>query len=418
MNNKNKRKILYVITKSNWGGAQRYVYDLVTGLPNNMEGVVAFGGSGVLNEKLTEAGVSTVIIPKLGRNIDIFGDIFVFFSLIKLFLHEKPNVVHLNSSKIGGLGAFAGRIYNLISYILKKIPIGNSNLPKLKIIFTVHGWAFNEPRGFLQITIIKLISWTTVFLSHNTIAVSQKDYKQGINMLFVGNKMRLVHNGIGDVVFEKKNIAREIILGKKSDKLPENIVLIGVIAELTKNKGIGYALKAMSELNEKNKNNVPKNKKLHEGNILNSIPPIALVIIGDGEDKFKLANIIKNTGLSKKVFLVGFKENASSLLNAFDIFLFPSVKEGLPYALLEAGSAKMPVIASHVGGIPEIIDDMKSGILVRSKAPMEIYKAIIFLIENKNKMEEFGNSLNLKIEKEFSLSKMIKKTLDVYRHQS
>jgi glycosyltransferase involved in cell wall biosynthesis len=417
--NNAKKKILYVITKSNWGGAQRYVYDLAMKLPDKFESVVAFGGSGILNEKLSSASVRTIAIPKLGRDISVFGDIAVFFSLIRIFLKEKPYVVHLNSSKIGGLGALAGRVYNLLP---KGNPLKSKSYKiKTKIIFTVHGWAFNEPRGFFQKTTIKFISWITVFLSHKTIAVSQNDHKQGKNMLFVDKKVHLVHSGIDNISLRKQTEAREIILGKKASKLPENTLWIGTIAELTKNKGLEYAIEAIGKFNYK------KNKKdggflgavakppHRTANALSGVPPLVFTVIGDGEDKFKLSNIIKNAGLSKKVFLVGFRENASSLLNAFDIFLLPSLKEGLPYVVLEAGNANIPIIASHVGGIPEIIDDMKSGILVRSKDSEEIYKAIVFLIEHRNKMAEFKASLHSKINKEFSIDKMIKETLNIYK---
>jgi len=402
-NHNNKRKILYIITKSNWGGAQRYVFDLVTNLPTNWDSVVAFGGNGVLNEKLANAKIRTINIPNLERNISVFGDVSVFFSLIKLFLREKPSIVHLNSSKIGGLGAFAGRIYNGIQKV--KSLSAKNNKQEIKIIFTAHGWAFNEPRNFLQKTIIKLLSWITIFLSHNTIAVSQKDYTQSMNMLFVNKKISIIHNGVGKMQFFAQNIAREILLGNNLKKINDDTILIGIIAELTKNKGLKYAIDAIEKFGKK-KNNTTKTTT--------KIPPIAFVIIGDGEDKIKLANILKNKKLTKKIFLVGFKKNASSLLRAFDIFMLPSVKEGLPYVLLEAGMAKLPVIASNVGGIPEVIDDMKSGILVRAKEPIEIYKAINLMLEDKMRMHRFGLSLNGKVNIEYSLDEMIKKTIAVY----
>ena len=139
------------------------------------------------------------------------------------------------------------------------------------------------------------------------------------------------------------------------------------------------------------------------------------MILGESnKDQDLTVNATKNKKLTKKIFLVGFKKNASSLLRAFDIFMLPSVKEGLPYVLLEAGMAKLPVIASNVGGIPEVIDDMKSGILVRAKEPIEIYKAINLMLEDKMRMHRFGLSLNEKVNIEYSLDEMIKKTIAVY----
>src|SRR5688572_22606349 len=115
-----KKKILYIITKSNWGGAQKYVHDLATGLPKEQFDVaVAFGhaspeatqakrGTGSLKERLDVAGIRTISIPRLGRDIQLIDESAVFFSLVKLIRNEKPDVIHLNSPKIGGLGALAG----------------------------------------------------------------------------------------------------------------------------------------------------------------------------------------------------------------------------------------------------------------------------------------------------------------------
>src|SRR3989338_6435442 len=104
-----KKKILYVITKSNWGGAQRYVYDLAVhfGADEKYEIVVALGGTGELKRKLGEKNIRVVELAGLKRDIKILGDIRAFFEILKLLHEEKPNIVHLNSSKAGLLGSIA-----------------------------------------------------------------------------------------------------------------------------------------------------------------------------------------------------------------------------------------------------------------------------------------------------------------------
>jgi len=97
------------------------------------------------------------------------------------------------------------------------------------------------------------------------------------------------------------------------------------------------------------------------------------------------------------------------------VFLLPSVKEGLPYVLLEAGAASLPSVASSTGGIPEIIDDMESGILVKPKDSKEIAKAIVYLVEDERKMKELGRNLHEKVTGKFSTNKMIEKTMKIYQ---
>ena len=98
-------KILIAITKSNFGGAQRYVYDIATSLAKHHDVSVLCGGSGLLVEKLSAEHVRTISIPELGRDVSMKKDISVFFRILKILKYEKPDALILNSSKIGGVGS-------------------------------------------------------------------------------------------------------------------------------------------------------------------------------------------------------------------------------------------------------------------------------------------------------------------------
>lgn len=385
-----KKKILFCITKSNWGGAQRYVYNLATSIsPEKYEIVVVLGGNGRLKEKLEIAGIKTISISALKRDVGIINDIISFFALIKIFKKERPDIVHLNSSKIGGLGGLAGRIAGI-----------------KKIIFTAHGWAHNEDRNFIQKVIISVMYFFTVLFSHSTIVVSEKLKTQLIGKNILDKKITTIHNSIGEIEFMEKEKARQEIVEKflpKSEsvlnKIKENPVWIGTISELHKNKGLNYAIEAV---------------KKHLETKHPSLQDVIFIIMGEGEERKKLEEIIKKNGLKNSVFLVGNVENASSYLKALDIFTLTSVTEALPGAILEAGKAEVLIIASNVGGIPEIIDDMKSGILIQSKKPKEISDAIEYYLNHPDKREIFTSLLKKKIDEDFNLETMIAKTIEVY----
>lgn len=340
------QKILYVITKSNWGGAQKYVYDMATNMVN-FDVVVALGGDGELKEKLDKSGIKTIQISNLGRNINPFKDIFVFFKLLSIYRKEKPDILHLNSSKIGGIGSLAGRI------------AGVKN-----IIFTVHGWAFKEDKSFLSKTIRKFLSRLTVLFSHKIIVLSK--YERSITP-GNKNKVNIIYNGIKDKELLSREVARE-----RFKEVPSNTTWIGVVAELHKNKGLKYLAKAL-----------PKN--------------YSLVLIGEGEEKIK----------GKNIYLMGNITEAYRYLKAFDVFVLPSIKEGLPYTILEAGLAELPVLSTTVGGIPEIITK-DSGILVQPKNSEELSKNIPLL------KKEHGVNLRNRILENFSFEEMIQKTKNLY----
>jgi len=142
--------------------------------------------------------------------------------------------------------------------------------------------------------------------------------------------------------------------------------------------------------------------------------PIVAVIIGEGNERKNLETLIQKNNLEKNVLLVGEKENASELLSAFDIYVCSSVKEGFPYSILEAMSAELPIVSTRVGGIPEMIENKKNGLLVESQNADDLAEKIKILINNKTDQEKYSANAKTKVAEEFSLEKMIAETKKLY----
>ena len=303
-----KKKIILAITKSNWGGASRYVFDIATNLDKDLYDVsVLCGGKGILSEKLRMSGIKTISLPYMQRDIKIFDEIRGLFDLIDLFRKEKPDVIHLNSSKMGGLGALAGRIAGV-----------------KKIIFTAHGWPFWEDRNFISKSLIFFFSWLTAIFSHKVIVISNYDLSVAKKMPFIKNKLVRIYNGIAPMQFGSGNEIREAF--------SKGAHIIGTIGELTKNKN------QISLIEQAKKD-----------------PSMYVAVVGEGEDRQFLVRKIEEYKLQDRVKMFGFRD-AKNVLKDFDEFALPSIKEGLPYVLLEAKMAGLPIIANRVGGVPEILD--------------------------------------------------------------
>src|ERR1700722_1809647 len=104
--NQARTKVLFLITKGFWGGAQQYVFDLATHLPaQSFDVAVAYGTPGKLSDDLTKAGVRTLQVPSLGRDVAFVSDIKSFFEIVRLLQAQRPDVLHLNSSKAAAFGA-------------------------------------------------------------------------------------------------------------------------------------------------------------------------------------------------------------------------------------------------------------------------------------------------------------------------
>lgn len=375
-----KKKILYVITKSNFGGAQRYVYELATNLPkDSFDVTVALGGNGALKEKLGAAKVHTYTIENFARDINLWKELKSLFELRAIILEVKPDIVHLNSSKAGGSGAFIARLCG--------VP---------RIIFTAHGWPFHEKRSTLWKSIVWTLSWVTTLLTHATILVSQYDRRHAW-MPGTGKKFQVIHTALPRINFLSPQTARQILHTPATIAAHAHDVWLVTTAELTPNKNILTAIQAVAAYNAGN----PAQK-------------IFYTILGDGELNHLLHEYIAEHHLEDQIYLAGYIPEARIYLKAFDIFLLPSRKEGMPYALLEAGAAELPAIASNVGGIPEIIDSGKNGILITPDDHKAIAAALSSYIIDPLQRSVHAHALKAKVDTEFELKAMLEKTVGVY----
>lgn len=380
---KSKKSILYLITQSELGGAQKYIVDLCMTLKDEYNVSVAFGEQGEkggLAQVLREKNIKYYIIPSLIRKIDPQADFFALNALVKLIKKINPDIIHLNSSKISILGALA-------VFRLKLNPFWHFRARKIRVVYTAHGWVFHEPERNTE-KYKNLERWSARF-KDKIICVSEMDYKSALKeRIAPKEKLTVVHNGISPVYFLSREAARE-----KLNLSPDELV-IGSVGYLYKNKGFEYLINAVKIL-------VDNNLKLK------------LIIIGEGQERAELENWIRQYRLEKYVIMTGALE-AAPLLKAFDIYVCSSVKEGLSYTIIEAMQAALPIIATQVGGNPELIENEKTGLLVESANPEAISQAIVKLINNPELAKQLGQNAHEKTLNDFTLEKMINETRKVY----
>lgn len=352
------KKVLFLITKSNWGGAQRYVYDLASTLDRSQfEPVVALGGSGTLVEMLHHAGIRTITIKSLDRDINAKKELRLARELYRIFRTEAPDVLHLNSSKAGALGALIGR--------LARVP---------RIIFTAHGWAFNEDRPLWQRFIIKTIHWATVLLSHHTIAVSRGMARE-MNWPGAQKKMTVINPGRSIGAMFTHDEARAKICDFFPALLPfQDDTWLVCVAELHPIKRHQVLFEAVRTLTATN-------------------PEVRLLCFGDGQLRAELEAWITTHGMSEHIFVLGNLHEAARFLKAFDIFVLASKSESYGYVLHEAGLAGVPIVATNVGGITDIVTDGETGILVPPDDSTAIARAIANIQCNKKNASEHALAL-------------------------
>lgn len=367
-------KIFYVITKSNWGGAQRYVYDLATTLPSDkFEVAVVVGSDGILVERLRSAQVRVISIKSLDRDVSLGKDWKAFFELRRIFKKERPHVVHLNSSKAGGLGGLAAR--------MTRVP---------RVIFTAHGWAFNECRPAWQRVLLYISYITAIILADKTICVSNAVFRDVHSAPSISYKLQVIPLGITTSLYKTREEAREMLAPSDAKRR-----WLGMVSELHPTKRVEDAIAAVEKLKEK-------------------YPDILLLVAGEGEYRAFLEREIERRGVSENVRLLGFIPEIATYLKAFDVFLFPSRTEALGYALLEAGGAALPVVATRVGGIPEVITDEASGLLVTPEQPSQLASAIERLFNDPDLRKRLSETIVKRIHNGFVFKRMVASTSALY----
>ena len=372
-----KKRILFVVTQSELGGAQQFILQFIKQLEKNAYNIaVAVGadGDGSLIVALTEIGIPIFKLSALKRNISPISDLLAIGQIKKLIREFKPDTLFLGSSKAGFIGALAAKFTSYHLPVTNKLD--NESLGQLmengkwkmrpRVVYRIGGWTFNDPwpawKKLLWQFLEKISApWKDIIIVNNAPDLAQAQ-EMGIKPR---QNIVLVHNGLDPykINFLSKDEARTQLGLTRFKKI------VGTIANFYPAKGLEYLVESVTKVNRED---------------------VVWCIIGDGADRPALEKLIRDKDLTEKVLLIGRKESAVEYLNAFDLFVLPSVKEGFPWAVLEAMAAKLPVIATRVGAIPEIIEDGVSGYIVEPRNSDQIAEQVITLLSSNSKAMEMG----------------------------
>ncbi len=396
------KKILYAITKSNFGGAQKYVYELAIRSKEQksqngseaFEVHVACGGNGMMRTKLEQAGIPIHSLDNAQRDMNLFKEFSTLIQLGKIVKKIRPDIMHVNSPKLGGLGSVIGRVFGV-----------------KHVIYTNHGWPFLEDRPIWQVILIKFFSWLTIMFAHKVIVLTQKEYDMVKDWPFTKNKLTIIKNGIHEFPLLPEAEALEKLLcanptdnmsamsceEKFIDLAKRDARIIGINAELHKNKGITYALEGLKQYKD----------------VLGSNMNTHMIIVSEGEEKQNLMNLAKQLGLQEDVTFAGYVVDARTYMLAFDLLLLSSVKEGLPYTIIEAGFAKVPIIATNVGGISEVIENLRTGFLIKPKRAQEIKNTLCYIDDHRGEERQYAELLYEKVRAEYDFEKQYQRLLQL-----
>lgn len=305
--------------------------------------------------------------------------------LARIIKKENINLVHSH-------GPLAVIILSRLAGWLAAVPVINH----------AHAPDFPSARAAVRLYHYLLNRITGRFFCARVIAVSEAVKKMIIKQGVSVDKITVVRNGIDlDAIRYDKKTSLEI---RKSFGLNDNQRIIGEIGRLCRFKGQHILIQSAL-------------------GIVKKIPEAIFMIIGEdlqraGEYKKELEDLAGDLGIKQNIIFTGYREDIMDLMNTFDIFVLPSLGEGLSVAILEAMAAKKAVIATSVGGNPEIVVDGSTGTLVEPQSPDKLTQAIIYHLENPEISKRMGQMGYDRVKKYFSQSQMLDKVMDIYKEVS
>ncbi|MFA5947606.1 MAG: glycosyltransferase family 4 protein [Candidatus Gracilibacteria bacterium] len=370
-----KKILLYTDTPKK-GGAELQMFLLAKFLnKNKFTPIFACGNYKELDsicENFEKEGIKTIRM-----NVKSKHDIKNYFQIKKIIKEEGIDILHIHvwNPASGRYGFLAGRS--------TKTPIITTEHDPFKLPFV---------KDFFKKFSLKYVN--------KIIAISIANEKLLKNLYKPhAKKISVIHNGI-DITWWQSQLLRfteDDLNNIKTDVFcaNEDSLIITTIAELHERKGINYLISAMPEVIEKFKN-------------------IKLVIIGDGGEKEHLKKLAEKLGISSNVTFLGKQSGIPFLLKSSNIFVLPSIREGFGLVNLEAMITPLPIIASKVGGIPDIIENNKTGILVEPKDTKGLSEALIKLISSKTLREKYSIAGFERATKTFTAKKMAEEYEKIY----
>ncbi len=361
-----------MIDRPSLGGGQRAVLLLTANLnPSLFDVCVSSAPGGPLVEEVKKSGLRHISVPldrKLGwRTVK---------NIAAVLKSEQIDILHTHGGYAGLYGRWAA---------------GRCGTPV--VVHTLHGIHYLHYRNPLlrriSIALERLLSRRTDRL----ILVSHADLGRAVkHRLAPPDSLIVIPNGgpMPGVLSPEAVIKKRQELGWNS-RLP----VVGTVARLHRQKGVLYFLLAAES-------------------ILVRFPDARMAVVGDGPLGRALKRRARRLKIDDKVFFLGERRDAFELMNLFDIFVLPSLWEGLPFVLVEAAALGKPIVAAAVDGVPEVIEEKRTGLLVPPKIPQLLADAVIRLLEDRELAGRLGERARATVPLRFPLRRMVEQTENLY----
>jgi glycosyltransferase involved in cell wall biosynthesis len=356
----NKRtKIFRVIARLNIGGPAIHTVLLTAGLDRSrFESLLVAGVVGECEGDMlyyaSEYGIKPIVIPELGKEIGLKNDLIALYRLLRLIRTEKPDVIHTHTAKAGTLG----RIAAILSGVKYKA-------------HTFHGHVLRGYFGNVKTKVFILIERILAKYTDKIIVISPLQYDELCHQIKIAPPNKFAIIPLGFDLSEFLNAESYQGQLRKELNISDNILLLGIVGRLTAIKNHKLFLNVAKKVSD-------------------IIPDVKFLIIGDGELALDLKELANDLQIQDNVIFLGWRHDMTVIYADLDLVVLTSLNEGTPVTLIEAMASGKAVVSTSVGGVPDIVIDGQTGILVPSGDEENLAEAIIGLLKDADKRKIFG----------------------------
>ena len=385
-----RTKVIHIITRLDMGGSAQNTLLSCLGLDPALYSVTLVRGSteesnmtreeGERLERdvtaLRRQGVTVISIPTLVRRISPANDLGAFVSMCRCIFALKPDIVHTHTSKAGLLGRVAAW--------LARVPL---------VIHTPHGHVFYGHFGPTFSRFFLLTERVLSRITNRLIALTPGEAEDYVDLgVMPPHKISVIPSGIDLSRFTGARVDR---LSKRRELgLPLAALAVGFVGWLLPIKGLSFLVRAMP-------------------GILARHPESFLVLVGKGDEEGTLRSLADSLRLNGRVLFLGWRPDVEDIIHCLDVLALPSLNEGMGRVLVEAMAAGVPIVASRVGGVPDLVWDGQNGLLVPPADSGALERAISQLFRNEPRRRRMG-AKGKEICGQYSVESMVEHISNLY----
>ncbi|MBI4707531.1 MAG: glycosyltransferase [Candidatus Omnitrophica bacterium] len=374
-------RVLHIITRLIKGGAQENTLLTVLGLREKGYQVMLASGptsgpEGEIESVVRRQNIDLAVIPELVRQVNPVKDLISLVKLYFLIKRYRFDIVHTHTSKAGIVGRLAAKLAGV-----------------QVVVHTPHGHVFHSYFGRFESMLYRFLEMIFSCFCDKIITLTDNCKNEHLKLkIATADKFITIPSGVKvedfNGSFDNKKTKGEL-------GIPLDRKVIGTVARIEPIKGISFFVEAMPQVLEK-------------------FPNSHFLLVGDGSQRKFLQNRVEELGISQKVIFSGIRQDVARMISIMDIFVLCSLNEGMGRVLVEAGVMGKPSVATKVSGIPELVKDGESGVLVEPASSSELAKGIIQLLSYPDKAKLFGENARKIMNENFSAKEMVNRIDNLY----